>query len=80
MFEIENDFVTDSHVFLNIAFPKDIRAKEIVGINIILPVGSDPALMEQIQNNPLANELGRLFCLAMGNPEGCIPLRVSLAP
>ncbi len=50
---------------------------ENVGLQIILPAGSDPSLAEQIQNNPLANELGKLLCLAMGNPAGCIPLRVT---
>jgi hypothetical protein len=53
-------------------------AKEIIGLQVTLPIGSDPSLVEQIQNNPLANELGKLLCLAMGNPAGCIPLRVTL--
>lgn len=43
---------------------------ENVGLQIILPAGSDPSLAEQIQNNPLVNELGKLLCLAMGNPDG----------
>ena len=53
------------------------KAKETIGLNIVLQAGSE-ALAEQIRSNPLANDLGHLLCLAMGDPKGCIPLRVTV--
>lgn len=70
----------DNFTAINIGLYADGKAKETIGLQIHLPAGSDPALVEQIRNHPLANELGKLICLAMGNPAGCIPLRVSLLP
>ena len=53
------------------------EAEEKIGLNIVLSAGSE-ALAEQIRSNSLANDLGQLLCLAMGNPKGCIPLRVTV--
>lgn len=75
---ISIDNKVQKHSFLNISFPLGLEAEEINGIEVVLPIGSDPALLEQVQNHPLANELGKLLCLAMGNPAGCVPLRVRI--
>lgn len=72
-------FKPEIYTFLTIAFP-NTSATEVTGIDIILPVGSSTELLEQIQNDPFAQGLGRLLCMAMGNPAGCIPLKVSIAP
>ncbi len=62
---------------INLNNPNGQKAKEAIGLTIVLPAGSE-ALAEQIRSNSLANDLGHLLCLAMGDPKGCIPLRVTV--
>ena len=62
---------------INLSNPNGQKAKEAIALTIVLPSGSE-ALAEQIRSNSLANDLGHLLCLAMGDPKGCMQLRVTV--
>lgn len=51
---------------------------DVIGLEVRLPPGATESMAFEIANNQLAQELGRLLCQSMGNPEGCTHLRVTV--